>query len=266
MPLGHVPGRDRAWLSPIFGSRKFSRAIEFRLVRRWLADRDGLALDLAAGGGEFAEQIALAGHRVVAFDHDLAALQGGRQHCAGPIAWLAGDAGDLPFATGSFGVVLCNSALEHFANDERCLREMHRVMKPGAVLLLTVDSYPDRPTSWLRFIPPRFRRPEFAAVADVGPLVRPSHARRHSVVQVYSAVGLRTRLEACGFVVEDVRPYLNGVFSKAIYELHIVLNALDFYNRTSRRLFPLFFPFTFPSRSAKPGYGLAVRARKGEPA
>lgn len=44
----------------------------------------------------------------------------------------------LPFADGSFSSVLCNQVLEHVFEPDEFLTEIHRVLKPGGRLLLTV--------------------------------------------------------------------------------------------------------------------------------
>lgn len=47
----------------------------------------------------------------------------------------------IPFADGSFDVVLSTSVLEHAQNKEQLFREIHRVLAPGG---LTVHLYPSR--------------------------------------------------------------------------------------------------------------------------
>lgn len=47
---------------------------------------------------------------------------------------VVGSVTSLPFGTGSVDTVLCFNLLEHVMEHEAALREMHRVMKPGAVL------------------------------------------------------------------------------------------------------------------------------------
>jgi SAM-dependent methyltransferase len=44
----------------------------------------------------------------------------------------------LPFAPDSFDALLCNQVFEHVFNPELFLAELHRVLKPGGKLLLTV--------------------------------------------------------------------------------------------------------------------------------
>ena len=49
------------------------------------------------------------------------------------------DATDLRFPAGSFDLVLCLSAFEHFQDGGAVLREMHRVLRPGGSALVSFE-------------------------------------------------------------------------------------------------------------------------------
>jgi ubiquinone/menaquinone biosynthesis C-methylase UbiE len=57
-----------------------------------------------------------------------------------PLAWLQGDVCALPFAHGSFDVVLCNQGLQYAQDTLAALREIHRVLMPEGRLAFTVWS------------------------------------------------------------------------------------------------------------------------------
>ena len=88
------------------------------------------ALDLACGSGRYARILAAAGAtQVVAADFSMAMLArvttGYR---------VRADLASLPFADGSFDLVLSGLAIGHAANLSTCLREIARVLVPGGTL------------------------------------------------------------------------------------------------------------------------------------
>ncbi len=97
-------------------------------------------LDVACGTGVVARTAAdrMGGQgRVVGLD-----LNQGMLTVAGrlrpDIEWRQGDAADLPFAPGSFQVVLCQSAMMFFPDRAGSLREMARVAAPGGTVAVQV--------------------------------------------------------------------------------------------------------------------------------
>lgn len=60
----------------------------------------------------------------------------------GPILYLPGDLTRTPFADDSFDAITCLSVIEHGVPLENYFREMHRLLKPGGVLITSTDYYP----------------------------------------------------------------------------------------------------------------------------
>lgn len=266
MPLGYIPGSHHGFRNDIshriFGSRKYSRTIEFRIFKSWFPETPVKVLDIGAGVGELASQLSLLGHHVTALDFEFKALKQARSPYVPAMDLVVGDATCLPFRDESFDMIVCNSAIEHFPNDGNAITEMSRVVRKNGTVLVTTDSYPSQSSKWASKIPLSWRRSEFKNPSDLSAAMRDFHSRNCHVVNFYQAESLVEKFEKSGLQVEDWRYYLNGSISKAIYEAHIIVKWLDFYNKLSRRLFPLFFPFTYPGQPEPRGYGLAIRAIK----
>jgi len=60
----------------------------------------------------------------------------------GPIRYLPGDLTRTPFPNKSFDAITCLSVIEHGVPLESYFREMHRLLKPGGVLITSTDYYP----------------------------------------------------------------------------------------------------------------------------
>lgn len=58
---------------------------------------------------------------------------------------VRGDLQWLPFATASFDCALCTEVLEHVPDDRLAVSELARVLRAGAILLVTVPSPPAPP-------------------------------------------------------------------------------------------------------------------------
>jgi ubiquinone/menaquinone biosynthesis C-methylase UbiE len=96
---------------------------------------DMIVLDAACGAGHLAEQVAPHVRQVVALDLTPALLRlaADRLRAADVpnVLLQEGNAGRLPFADGSFDLVLCRAAVHHFPDPRRTLAELARVCRPG---------------------------------------------------------------------------------------------------------------------------------------
>ncbi|HKC25628.1 MAG TPA: methyltransferase domain-containing protein, partial [Thermoanaerobaculia bacterium] len=119
-----------------------------RLLLDFLAPRDGeRILDCGAGIGFHSKALAaFARIRPSGLDLDLAKLATARRTGV-PASLLAGDAAALPFAPASFDKALASEVLEHVPDDRRALAELHRVLKPGGFLAVSVPSA-NYPFAW----------------------------------------------------------------------------------------------------------------------
>lgn len=54
--------------------------------------------------------------------------------------FLVCDATKIPFDSNHFDVVILSEVLEHVIDQERCIREIYRVLKPNGYLMLTTPN------------------------------------------------------------------------------------------------------------------------------
>lgn len=107
---------------------------DFRLaaIRRALPTLTGRrVLDLGAGKGRFARHLDQQGARVVALDASSAML-----HAAHGLDRVQAAADRLPFRDAAFDAVIAVEVIEHLASLDAMLGEVHRVLRPGGMVVL----------------------------------------------------------------------------------------------------------------------------------
>jgi ubiquinone/menaquinone biosynthesis C-methylase UbiE len=143
-PCGGLYGclmADTGWSVEAQAAEDYERFLVPALFDAWalrmleaagVRERDTV-LDVACGTGIVARRavqtVGVHG-RVVGLDATEAMLTVG-ERIEPSVEWHVGDAGDLPFESGSFDVVICQSGLMFFPDQVAAIREMWRVLKPG---------------------------------------------------------------------------------------------------------------------------------------
>jgi len=155
--------RSRSWyLDPLAARQKQQAHLE--LVARWAGKGDGrlLKTDLfeeANGADQLLFDLCGDYGRALGFDHDFATVAQAslRRPDGAAISFLACDARCIPLETGCIDVVVSNSTLDHFQKKSDfavALEELARILRPGGVLILTLDN-PLNPLYWpLRWLSP----------------------------------------------------------------------------------------------------------------
>lgn len=97
-------------------------------------------LEVGCGGGLICENLARRGASVVGIDPAPGALEAAREHIqrshVGAKAYFEqGYAESLPYADGSFSVIVCLDVLEHVEDLKATLREITRVLAPGGIFI-----------------------------------------------------------------------------------------------------------------------------------
>ncbi len=113
-------------------------------------------LDMGCGAGRHAFEMYRRGADVVALDQNVAELEtvaqtfsAMRESAQVPAnaraVTRAGDALALPFDNGEFDHVIASEVLEHIPDDVAAIAELHRVLKPGGTIAVSVPRrWPER--------------------------------------------------------------------------------------------------------------------------
>ena len=132
-----------AWAAPLFklAGHRWSDN-DFRAVAAMLgpyASGERPILDLAGGTGQLGTGVAaVLGTQAVIADAtpQMLVRVDARPHVS--VALASAEA--LPFPTGHFDALICSDAFHHFRDQDRAVREMARVVRPGGgVLILDLE-------------------------------------------------------------------------------------------------------------------------------
>jgi len=143
------------------------------------------ALDLGCGTGIVLDRLADRYGGAVGLDVSEEMLAGYRPREGRTVHLARGDMARLPFANGSFDLVLCRSALHHMDDEVAVLREIGRVLAPDGRLVLGEPANDNVLTRAARAFVRR----------------RPSYGRIHTIDRAYTRRQLRALLEAAGLRV-----------------------------------------------------------------
>lgn len=116
-----------------------------RVVLEMLAGSTGRLLDIGCGPAAMTRDLLQRGFEVVGVDLSLEMLRHGMQRLAGhPLRHRCrlepGDVERLRFADESFDAVLCMGVLEYLPAYGRAIGEIHRVLRPGGVAVISVPN------------------------------------------------------------------------------------------------------------------------------
>lgn len=96
-------------------------------------------LDFGCHQGEFLAKLAIKGpRRLVGVDVSREAIEAGRSKRPEIEFMHIANAAELPFADATFDSISMLDVIEHIAEQKRVLDELHRVLKPQGVLIVTV--------------------------------------------------------------------------------------------------------------------------------
>ena len=107
------------------------------ILARWLRALagTGVALDIGAAAGGNTRVLRRHGWRPVALEYSRDGARVARER---GLTVVRGDATNLPAGAGTFDLVTAFDVIEHIEDDYLATAEIHRVLRPGGTLLVTV--------------------------------------------------------------------------------------------------------------------------------
>jgi ubiquinone/menaquinone biosynthesis C-methylase UbiE len=158
------------------GSRGYDQVLPWIMGLLELDDSLSV-LDVAAGTGLVAREIAPRVKTVVALDSTPEMLEQGRQQAAtaglANLEFEPGDAQRLPYPDGTFDLVTCRLGMHHFFDPQVQAKEMARVCRPGGqVAIIDITSTEDQAEATLHNRLERLRDPSHTRALTVGELTQ----------------------------------------------------------------------------------------------
>jgi 2-polyprenyl-6-hydroxyphenyl methylase/3-demethylubiquinone-9 3-methyltransferase len=157
-------------------------------------------LDIGCGSGWFSQALDSAGFTVSGVDVAGEALRRARERCPGVEFALAGERGELPFATGCFDAAWLGDVLEHVQDGLGLLAEAHRVLVPGGLLVASTPDHGRALRLWLGISARAFER---------------RFEPRSDHVRFFTRRSLRALLDAAGFAEIEIRARRGGLWATA---------------------------------------------------
>jgi 2-polyprenyl-3-methyl-5-hydroxy-6-metoxy-1,4-benzoquinol methylase len=189
-----------------FYSQMYKQRLRLLLELAQQAGKQGRVLDLGCAQGNAALLLAEAGLEAWAVDLRSEFLDyAARKYERGKFRRCAANSEALPFANGSFNLVVWGEVIEHMAYPEKTLGEIRRVLRPGGHLVLSTPNGQRMHTGL----------PTFAQVTDRAALVsRQFKPDDDGHLFLFARRELERLLEACGFRLQEHHytgtPWLTG--------------------------------------------------------
>lgn len=115
------------------------RSFVLRLLGKF--SQPGVFLDIGCGGGVFLKEFHRFGAKtILGLDISLPSLLRAKKSLPNS-NFICGDAEKMPFKDNSADTVLCSETIEHLENPVAVISEIARVMKQGAIAIITCPNY-----------------------------------------------------------------------------------------------------------------------------
>ena len=201
-------------------------------------------LDIGCGVGQYVRHLRELPATVIGIDVDAKRVREGTRSGSGVAGLLVGAAETLPFAAGTFDVVLLNEVIEHVQDDRVALEEALRVLSPGGHVVVYAPNrlfpFETHGVYWrgayhfgnypfVNYLPETVRDrlvPHARAYTrgDMARLVRGLEARALVQTAVYPGFdGIRSRSERLGSLLQTVFHQAEGTPLRWLGLSHFVI-------------------------------------------
>ena len=204
------------------------------------------AIDVGCGNGRHLKSLGfkLSNAKIIGIDQsekEINALLGEFQehHCKSQNTYqfIRGDVRNIEIPDNSQDLVICSEVLEHVPNFREVLKECYRILKPGAVMLISVPSYLPESLCWMyskeymqtpgghiRIFKKDFLKECFKELS----LKLFKHHREHSMHSIYWILKARNNMKENDFLKSLHALLVKQMFGQAKFSLFLekLLNPL----------------------------------------
>lgn len=167
---------------------------------------------------------------LVGLDNDSKALEEARDSLSKRIKFILSDCAKLPFKNKTFDKVVASEVLEHLQDDQKTLKEVSRILKPGGIFVISTPSinYPFLwdPINWIlqHLFGTHIQKGFFSGIWS-------GHIR------LYNKDNLENKFKKAGFKIEEVREltywclpfnhYIINAVARLLYDVKISSSIAD---------------------------------------
>jgi ubiquinone/menaquinone biosynthesis C-methylase UbiE len=201
-------------------TRKADPYITSRLIALLSAEKNKTYLDIGCGTGNYTVRLAELGLSMVGVDPSELMLNEAKGKSE-QVHWVQATAEDIPFADGYFDGAIATLTIHHWINLEKGFRELYRILKPGATIVIFSFTKEQEKGYWFNYFFPEMMKRTFQKAITL-----------ETVTDAAAKAGLSTVLTEKYFVAEDLQDMFgySGKHDPEIYFDPAVRNGISSFS------------------------------------